>query len=82
MHVRSIEATFPVADGFFLAEYGGMDVYVGWSKTVARDSSPDAFFSDPDCKSIFKHYLKTMANRRNSINGLLYKEDTTIMGVF
>lgn len=65
--------------------------YVKWSST-ARGSAlnvlssgifgeagqPDAFFTDELCRQMFKDHMSVMANRRNTLNGRLYKDDPTI----
>eukprot|EP00803_Ostreobium_quekettii_P000277 evm.model.scf_996.1 EVM.evm.TU.scf_996.1 scf_996:6145-15734(-) len=37
------------------------------------------FFNDTDCKRMYKNHVKTIVNRRNHMNGFLYKEDPTIL---
>ncbi|KAI8471837.1 MAG: glycoside hydrolase superfamily [Monoraphidium minutum] len=37
------------------------------------------FFSEPKCISMFQDHVKFMVNRKNSINGRVYKADPTIL---
>lgn len=38
-----------------------------------------SFWTDEEVKDDFKHFLDFILNRRNTVNGLLYKEDPTIL---
>ena len=44
--------------------------YVKW----AGAKGPDAFFTDKQARKLFKDHIDVVVNRRNSINGRLYKE--------
>ena len=44
--------------------------YVKW----AGAKGPDAFFTDKKARKLFKDHIDVVVNRRNSINGRLYKE--------
>lgn len=37
------------------------------------------FFSDRDSKQLYKRFVKTIIQRRNVINGRIYRDDPTIM---
>lgn len=39
-----------------------------------------AFWTDKDVKDDFKHFLTFLLNRRNTISGLLYKDDPALLG--
>ncbi|MGQ9661685.1 MAG: glycoside hydrolase 5 family protein [Kiritimatiellia bacterium] len=56
-------------------DYGGMQWYVDYSPTA---QTHDDFYTDPTCCAWFKDHIFTMANRTNSFNGRIYKEDPTI----
>ncbi|GAB4814282.1 hypothetical protein N2152v2_001328 [Parachlorella kessleri] len=43
-----------------------------------RLQAPYDWFVMPQCRQVYKDYLASIVNRRNSINGLLYKDDPTI----
>ncbi len=58
-------------------EWGGMQQYVDWSPTA---SSHDQFFNDSNSKQYYKDYVSYFLNWQNSITGLKYKDDPTILG--
>ncbi|MEU1972707.1 cellulase family glycosylhydrolase [Microbacterium sp. NPDC019599] len=55
--------------------FGGMDQYVRWA---GLDEHAD-FYTDPTIKSWFKSWIETLLNRTNSITGVMYKDDPTIL---
>lgn len=55
--------------------YGGMNQYVQWFGL----SGHDQFFTDPGAKQAFKNYMRDFVSRKNSITGIAYKDDPTIM---
>ncbi len=38
------------------------------------------FYTDENCKKMYKNHVKTIIERRNMVNGRLYKDDPTILG--
>ncbi|KNA12536.1 hypothetical protein SOVF_125020 [Spinacia oleracea] len=61
-------------------DYGGKKQYVEWAKSKGQSlSSEDDFFTNPLVKGFFKNHIKTVLTRVNSMNGVAYKDDTTIM---
>ncbi|MCI0513866.1 hypothetical protein L0128_11690 [candidate division KSB1 bacterium] len=40
---------------------------------------PGSFWTDPEVKADFRHFLDFILNRRNTVNGLLYKDDPAIL---
>lgn len=54
---------------------GGVPEYVKW----AGATDHNAFYTDPAIKNTYKEFVTTVINRRNTINGRLYKDDPTIM---
>ena len=52
-----------------------MDRYVNWSTTAM---SKDDFYTDWQCRQMYKAHLKVFTHRKNTVNGRLYKEDPTI----
>lgn len=58
------------------SHFGGMDKYVEWSPTA---SAHDEFYTDAYCKQWYKNYVNYFLNRVNSITGVAYKNDPTIM---
>ena len=55
------------------------DFYVGGVKQFSKWRGGREFYSDPGCKADYKQYVSTLINRRNSISGLRYADDPTIM---
>lgn len=56
-------------------EFGGMDQYVRWR----GGSYHDEFYTDPVIKGWYKNWIRTLLTRVNTVNGLRYKDDPTIM---
>ncbi|KAG6404882.1 hypothetical protein SASPL_132459 [Salvia splendens] len=65
-----------------LQAYGGKTQYVkwAWEEGVGLSSSNDSFFYDPSIRRYFKHYIKTVLTRRNTLTGIEYRDDPTIFG--
>jgi mannan endo-1,4-beta-mannosidase len=61
-----------------LNDYGGAKQYVDWSPT-AHKKTHDEFFTDVNTRKYFKDHIKTILNRKNTITGIIYKDDPTIM---
>lgn len=60
--------------------FGGKKQYVNWARSQGQYlSSDDDFFSNPVVKGFYKNHIKTVLNRHNTINGVMYKNDPTIM---
>ena len=57
------------------SDFGGMDAYVGW----AGDSYHDSFYTDPVIKQWYKNWISHLLNHVNTITGVAYKDDPTIM---
>ncbi|KAL8225829.1 hypothetical protein R6Q57_018386 [Mikania cordata] len=61
-------------------DYGGKDQYVKWAKERGQNiHNEDSFFSNPMVKSFFKNHIKIILTRRNTITGVVYKDDPTIL---
>ncbi|XP_028803056.1 mannan endo-1,4-beta-mannosidase 7 [Neltuma alba] len=59
---------------------GGKKQYVEWARSQGQSvSSEDDFFTNPVVKGYYKNHIKTVLARRNSITGVAYKDDPTIM---
>lgn len=39
----------------------------------------DLFYTDGNCRNMYKNYISYFLNRKNSITGVIYKDDPTIM---
>ncbi|CAN5885958.1 hypothetical protein BH24DEI2_BH24DEI2_20510 [soil metagenome] len=55
--------------------FGGMDQYVRW----AGGEYHDDFYRDPQVRAWYKDWISHMLNRVNTITGVAYKDDPTIM---
>jgi len=55
-------------------DFGGMDQYLRW---FGRDKHHE-FYTAPEVRAAYKSYVAAIVNRRNSINGKLYRDDPTI----
>ncbi|KAL0903246.1 hypothetical protein M5K25_027607 [Dendrobium thyrsiflorum] len=61
-------------------DFGGKKQYVQWAREKGQPiSSPDDFFTDDLVKRFYKHHVKTVLTRKNSITGILYKDDPSIL---
>ncbi|GIE94289.1 cellulase family glycosylhydrolase [Paractinoplanes rishiriensis] len=56
-------------------DFGGMDRYVEW----AGGSYHDDFYTDATIRGWFRDYIAHVLNRTNTITGIQYKNDPTIM---
>lgn len=52
-----------------------IDRYINWSDTATEKND---FYIDWTMRNLYKNHLTTYVNRKNSINGKLYKEDPTV----
>lgn len=60
-------------------EFGGTVQYSKWTGINNEGDHCDEFYSDPTCKQAYKDYIKYFLNRTNSLTGVKYKDDPTIM---
>ncbi|KAM3341786.1 mannan endo-1,4-beta-mannosidase 7 [Capsicum galapagoense] len=61
-------------------DFGGKKQYVDWANGQGQSlSSEDDFFTNSVVKDYFKNHIKTVVTRTNSISGVAYKDDPTIM---
>ena len=56
--------------------FGGMSKYVDWSVSA---SLHDQFYTDANCKYLYKNYVNYFLNRKNTLTGVIYKDDPTIL---
>ncbi|MCX7772649.1 MAG: cellulase family glycosylhydrolase [Clostridia bacterium] len=56
-------------------DFGGANTYVEW----AGKKGHDLFYTDERVKTIYKDYVKNLANRKNTYSNVLYKNDPTVM---
>jgi len=69
---------------------GGVTQYLKWAgiNDAADDSKPFGinveramlFYSNADTRRMYKEHVERIVSRRNSITGVLYRDDPTIMG--
>ncbi|XP_065880800.1 mannan endo-1,4-beta-mannosidase 7-like [Euphorbia lathyris] len=59
---------------------GGKKQYVNWARNQGQSvSSDDDFFTNSLVKDYYKNHIKTVLTRRNTITGVSYKDEPTIM---
>ena len=56
--------------------FGGINQYVEWSPTA---NTHDQFFTDQWCRDAYRAYVNYFLNRVNTLTGVAYKNDPTIM---
>lgn len=56
-------------------DFGGMDQYVQWAGKQYHDD----FYTDPTIRGWYKDWIRHYLNRTNTITGVKYKDDPTIM---
>ncbi|PON93416.1 1,4-alpha-glucan-branching enzyme [Trema orientale] len=60
--------------------FGGKKQYVEWARNQGQSiSSDDDFFSNSLVKQYYKNHIKTVVTRTNTLTGVAYKDDPTIM---
>jgi mannan endo-1,4-beta-mannosidase len=69
---------------------GGVTQYLRWAgiNDAADDSRPFGinnerailFYSNPETRRLYREHLNKLATRRNSVTGVLYRDDPTIFG--
>ncbi len=52
-----------------------IDRYINWSSTA---SGKNDFYTDYQCRQMYKQHLYTFTHRKNTVNGRIYREDPTI----
>lgn len=57
-------------------DYGGMNQYVAWSPTA---SVHDDFYTDGNCKRWYKDHIEALLYRVNTLTGVAYRDDPTIL---
>jgi mannan endo-1,4-beta-mannosidase len=70
---RKIKLVLPLVNNW--NEFGGMNQYVRWRGGQYHDE----FYTDATIKGWYKEWISHLLNRKNSITGLRYKDDPTIM---
>jgi len=62
-------------------DYGGIPMYLHWAGQTDHETYgyKDRFFSHPQCRAWFLAHLRRVVGRTNSITGVPYRDDPTIM---
>lgn len=55
-------------------DFGGMDQYLRWFGRTKHHE----FYTAPEVKQAYKNWIEHLVQRKNTINGRLYKDDPTI----
>ncbi|PWA63229.1 glycosyl hydrolase superfamily protein [Artemisia annua] len=59
---------------------GGRKQYVNWARNQGQYlSSDDDFYTNPVAKGFYKNHVKAVLTRYNTLTGVMYKNDPTIM---
>jgi len=65
------------------ADYGGMDQYVAWDALYGTSPGTASdridFYTDPDTVQWYQDHVAAVLNRVNTLTGVAYKNDPTIM---
>ncbi|KAL5228835.1 hypothetical protein ABZP36_017100 [Zizania latifolia] len=60
--------------------FGGRKQYVDWARAQGQAiGSADDFFTNPVVKGFYKNHVKTVLTRKNTITGVAYRDDPTIL---
>ncbi|KAL0448309.1 UNVERIFIED_CONTAM: Mannan endo-1,4-beta-mannosidase 7 [Sesamum latifolium] len=60
--------------------FGGKKQYVNWARNQGQYlTSDDDFFTNSVVKGFYKNHIRSVLNRYNTITGVVYKNDPTIM---
>ncbi|GMJ15413.1 endo-beta-mannase 7 [Hibiscus trionum] len=61
-------------------QYGGKKQYVNWARNQGQSiSSDDDFFTNSVVKEYYKNHIKAVLTRQNTLSGVAYKDEPTIM---
>ncbi len=71
---KNIRVIFPFIDSHSFERVRGIDEMCSW-----RGKSGHDFWSDEELKDDFKKLITDVLNRRNSVTGILYKDDPAIL---
>ena len=77
---RGLKLVIPFVNNW--NDFGGMDQYVRWRDISTPDGITwyhDSFYTDPVIQQWYKNWISHVLNRTNTITGVKYKDDPTIM---
>ncbi|KAE8728358.1 Mannan endo-1,4-beta-mannosidase 7 [Hibiscus syriacus] len=61
-------------------QFGGKKQYVNWARNQGQSIGPaDDFFTNSVVKEYYKNHINTVLIRRNTLTGVAYKDEPTIM---
>ncbi|CAN6314612.1 unnamed protein product [Urochloa humidicola] len=63
-------------------DFGGKRQYVAWAREAGHDglATADHFFNTTVVKDYYKNHVKTVLTRVNTLTGVAYRDDPTILG--
>ena len=70
---HGVRLVFPLVNNW--GPYGGMDQYVQWAGAEFHSD----FYTDPTIKGWYRDWVEHLLNRVNTITGVAYKDEPTIM---
>lgn len=82
---RNLKAIVVLANRW--KDYGGVGMYMAWAgEKVVRDPRGEplgtmlsSFYASPKCQSLYRAHVERIVSRVNSVTGVPYREDPTIM---
>ena len=62
-------------------DYGGVPMYLRWAGVTGEEAYgyTDRFFTDPGCRTQYLEHARRVVGRTNSVTGVAYRDDPTIM---
>ncbi|MBI2897012.1 MAG: cellulase family glycosylhydrolase [Deltaproteobacteria bacterium] len=63
--------------GNYWPDYGGVPQYLRWHGLPP--GRPDRFFTDPGVRSHFRAHIEHLSSRKNTVTGIRYRDDPTIL---
>jgi mannan endo-1,4-beta-mannosidase len=73
-HEYDVRLIIPVIASQQFYGFGGVDEF-----SALAGKPAGSFWTDEDVKDDFRHYLDYIFNRKNTVNGLLYKDDPAVL---
>lgn len=73
-HKYDVRLIIPFIASQSFASVRGVDEF-----SVMAGKPKGSFWTDPEQKADFKHFLNFILNRKNTVNGILYKDDPAIL---
>lgn len=57
-------------------DFGGMQQYVAWANSTGVVQQ---FYTDPSVQNMYKDYVTAIVLRKNSLTGVVYRDDPAIL---